>query len=187
MKVRNKRRLITGISILGAGLLAVFFINAGNVLLTQEKPEKADIVIVLSPGVERIYKGVDLWKEGYADKLLLSRANTGTFTVEQALQLGIPKEDIIAEEAAHSTYTNATHTRELLEEEGITSAIIVTSDYHMRRTKYIFEKVYRDSSIALSYATAPSRYQFTAWWDDEESKRMLWKEYAKLAGYYLLY
>lgn len=187
MKFRKKRWLITGFFILGAGLLAAFFINAGYYLLIEEKPKKSDAVIVLSPGTERIEEGVRLWKEGYADELILSRANTGTFTEQQAIQLGVPQENVIAEEEAYSTYTNAIYTEELLKERDIKSAIIVTNDYHMRRTKFIFEKIYCDSNISLSYATVPSRYQFTAWWDDEESKRMLWKEYVKLAGYYFLY
>nr|WP_281175103.1 YdcF family protein [Domibacillus robiginosus] len=143
--------------------------------------------MVLSPGVERIQKGVQLWKDGYADKLILSRANTGTFTVKQAAELGVPEDSIIAEEQAYSTYTNATYTKELLKERDIRSAIIVTNDYHMRRTKFIFEKVYHDSNINLTYATAPSHYQFATWWNDEESKQMLWKEYVKLVGYYFLY
>lgn len=107
--------------------------------------------------------------------------------MQQTAQLGIPEKNIIAEEPAYSTYTNTTYTKELLEERDIESAIIVTNDYHIRRMKFIFEKVYRGSQISLSYAAAPSHCQFAAWCNDEESKRMIWKEYVKLAGYYLLY
>ncbi|MET1031591.1 YdcF family protein [Domibacillus tundrae] len=187
MKTRKKRRLLTGFSILGAGLLAAFLLNAGHFLTLHEQPEQADVIVVLSPGTERIEAGVRLWKEHYADQIILTRANTGTFTVQEAVALGVPEENVIAEEQAHSTYTNATYTKELMEQRGDRSAIIVTNDYHMRRTKFIFEKVFQGSGLTLSYSSVPSRYEFTAWWDDEESKRMLWKEYAKLAGYYALY
>ncbi|WP_046174493.1 YdcF family protein [Domibacillus indicus] len=184
---RKKRRLLTGFSIFGAGLLAAFLLNAGDLLLLEERPEPSDVIVVLSPGTERIEAGVRLWKEHYADKIILTRANTGTFTVQKTEALGVPEEDIIAEEQAHSTYTNATYTKELMKERGDQSAVIVTSDYHMRRTKFIFEKVFQGSGMSLSYFSVPSRYEFTAWWNDAESKIMLWKEYTKLAGYYVLY
>ncbi|WNS82360.1 YdcF family protein [Domibacillus sp. DTU_2020_1001157_1_SI_ALB_TIR_016] len=183
----QKRWLWAGFLLFGAGLLAAFLWKAGSFLTVEEKPKRSDAIVVLSPGTERIAAGVRLWKDGYGDDIVLSRANTGTFTVQEAAALGVPEEHVIAEEQAHSTYTNATYTKELLQHRGSTSAIIVTSDYHMRRTKFIFEKVFRDSDISLSYAPTPSRYTLSDWWNDEESKRMVWKEYAKLAGYYILY
>lgn len=187
MTIRKKGWLLAGFSLVGAGLLAAFLLNAGHVLMVQEQPKPSDAIVILSPGTERIEAGVQLWKDGYADDVILSRANTGTFTVSEAVALGVPAGQVIAEEQAYSTYTNATYTKELLERRGDSSAIIVTSDYHMRRTKFIFDKVFQDSGISLSYSATPSRYEWSAWWSDEESKRMLWKEYAKLAGYYVLY
>lgn len=187
MTIHQKKGLFALLFLSGAGFLAAFLLNAGSFLRVDEHPVLSDAIVVLSPGTERIETGVKLWKEGYADDVVLSRANTGTFTVGEAVAQGVPKDHVIAEEQAHSTYTNATYTKKLLQQRGSTSAIIVTSDYHMRRTQFIFEKVFRKSGISLSYAPTPSHYNLSAWWNDPESKRMIWKEYAKLAGYYILY
>lgn len=187
MAMRRKKWLLTFLLLMGAGFLAAFLLNAGSFLTVEEPPEPSDVIVILSPGTERIEAGVKLWEEGYAENVILSRANTGTFTVQEAINEGIPKEHVIAEEQAHSTYTNATYTKQLLKHLGSKSAIIVTSDYHTRRTKFVFEKVFRKSGISLSYASTPSRYNLSDWWNDAESKRMVWKEYVKLAGYYILY
>lgn len=47
--------------------------SAGNFLVVDEKPEKSDVIIVLSGGEGRLEKGVALYKAGFAPFLLLSR------------------------------------------------------------------------------------------------------------------
>jgi uncharacterized SAM-binding protein YcdF (DUF218 family) len=54
---------------------------------------------------------------------------------------GVSDSHIVQEPFAMSTIYNALNTRDILEDEGITDVIIVTSDFHMKRSKKLFEIV----------------------------------------------
>ena len=62
------------ITILAIFLVSLFMLKeAGNFLVINDKPEKSDVVIVLSGGgIERIEKAVELYKEGFAPYIMLS-------------------------------------------------------------------------------------------------------------------
>src|SRR5699024_12636327 len=69
--------------------------------------------------------------------------------------LGIPDEAIIEETEATSTYTNATLTLEMMEELEMDSAVVVTGDWHLKRSRMIFERV-NENDFALTYVDAHS-------------------------------
>ena len=47
--------------------------EAGDFLVINEKPEKSDVVIVLSGGgIERIEKAVEIYNKGFAPYIMLS-------------------------------------------------------------------------------------------------------------------
>lgn len=57
------------------------------------------------------------------------------------LNNGIPDSQILPEPYAMSTIYNALNSRDILEDQGITNVIIVTSDFHMKRSKKLFDLV----------------------------------------------
>jgi uncharacterized SAM-binding protein YcdF (DUF218 family) len=132
----------------------ILLIVGREFLVISEEPKKADVIIVLSGGVGRLEKAVELYHAGYGDYLMLSRANVPGMTAERAIELGVPKERLILEEKATSTYNTGIYTKDLMESYQLTSAIIVSSDYHMRRTKLSFERVFKDSEIERTYVAA---------------------------------
>ena len=81
--------MLKRIIILCGVLLFIMMIvkSAGNFLVVDEKPEKSDVIIVLSGGEGRLEKGVTLFKEGFAPYLLLSNGSVDQL-YERALQLG---------------------------------------------------------------------------------------------------
>ena len=65
-----------------------------------------------------------------------------------AISLGVPKEVIIQEDNALSTMDNGYFTKPILDQTGITHITVVTSDFHMLRSKMIFQRIYqRNNSI----------------------------------------
>jgi uncharacterized SAM-binding protein YcdF (DUF218 family) len=132
----------------------ILLIVGREFLVISEEPKKADVIIVLSGGVGRLEKAVELYHAGYGDYLMLSRANVPGMTAERALELGVPKERLILEEKATSTYNTGIYTKDLMENNQLTSAIIVSSDYHMRRTKLSFERVFKDTEIERTYVAS---------------------------------
>ncbi|MBC8059220.1 MAG: YdcF family protein, partial [Clostridiaceae bacterium] len=54
-------------------ILIFLLINAGRFLVVKDAPEKSDVIIIFSGDKgNRTIKGVDLYKEHYADKIIMS-------------------------------------------------------------------------------------------------------------------
>ncbi|RDW15420.1 YdcF family protein [Oceanobacillus chungangensis] len=75
-------------------------------------------------------------------------------TAERAIGLGVPEEQLILEEQATSPYNTGIYTKDLMEMHQLESAIIVSSDYHIRRTKLASERVFKDTEIERTYVAA---------------------------------
>ncbi|WP_245975461.1 YdcF family protein [Oceanobacillus chungangensis] len=152
-------------------------------LVVNEKPKKADVIIVLSGGPGRLEKGAELFKRGDADQLMLTNSNDSGTTAKEAMELGVPKDKLILEDKAISTHTNALYTLEKMREHQLTSAIIISSDFHMRRTKYIFSKVYENTGIELTFIASP--YLRNSIIMEGWEVQTIFYEWIKLVGYKL--
>ena len=101
---------------------------------------------------------------------------------------GIPPDAIFLDMKSTSTYEDAVNTKEMLQAHGWKSAIIVSTMYHMRRSRMIFEKVYADSGIYLQYYPAQSEtYRPNGWWMRERDMVYVVVEYLKLMLYWVKY
>lgn len=109
--------------------------------------EPAEIILVFGSSDLRVAgHAADLWKAGYAPRILFSGARgrmTGDWTETEAaamakvaLMAGVPEECIIREELATNTGENIRFSRELLVSGGIPHAtgIVVQKPYMERRT-----------------------------------------------------
>jgi uncharacterized SAM-binding protein YcdF (DUF218 family) len=187
-KYKKRSRWIVGWMICLTVFLAILC-SAGNFLIYDEVPQKSDVIIVLSGGNERLSKGVELYKEGYAPYILLTNAVYGitqdpeNTLLNQIAGYNLPTQAILLETKAESTYENALFTRPILEKYHFRSAIIVSSNYHMRRVKFNFDRVYRNTSIRLTYcATSSSLYNPNRWWATKKGLLITMNEYVKLLG-----
>lgn len=130
----------------------LWLINSDN---ASKSIPKSDAAIVLgaalwsdkpSPGLkERLDRAYLLYKEGKADKLILTGGydhNGSTLTEAEGmrnylLSLGVPKEKLLLEKQATSTYENMLFSKAIIEREKLQSILIVTHDYHASRSKEI--------------------------------------------------
>jgi uncharacterized SAM-binding protein YcdF (DUF218 family) len=62
-----------------------------------------------------------------------------------------PAVELVVERTAASTAENAARTLPLLLERGIGRAIVVCAPPHLRRTRLIFRRLYRDSGLELAF------------------------------------
>ncbi|MCM3791205.1 YdcF family protein [Domibacillus indicus] len=152
-------------------------------LVVDEQPTEAEVIITLSGDTGRLRKAVELYNKGYSSKIMLSNAAEPGTTPEEAVTLGVPEQDLLLETEATSTYTNALYTKTLMVEQGFDSAIVVSSDYHMRRVKLIFDQVYKNSGIELTYVSSLRNDE--AWYRDKKNIRLTLKEFIKLPAYEL--
>lgn len=185
----KKRRIFISVILFICLVLGVSYPIIMNHLVVDEKPVQSDVIIV-PEGQEyiRANKASELLHEGYSrsDKIIISpMVDTNAEIYEE---FGVEFEQIIPETEATSTYENAVHTLEIMEESGFDSAIVTSSDYHMLRTKMIYERVNRDYDFELTFVAA---YQVVDGqlvpWDEagEELKEVAKKEFWKYWGYLL--
>jgi uncharacterized SAM-binding protein YcdF (DUF218 family) len=170
----------------------------GNYLLSEDQPVKSDVIIVLGGETEgeRTERAVTLYKSGMAHQLLFSDGTTLSWRIHAidemialARELGVPEQAIFREERSRSTYENALFTKEILEKKHWKSAIIVTTNWHTRRSRFIFDKVYQNSGIRLTYVGAKDKHfaSLSEGWLDPEKQQTVLTEWAKLFVYYIRY
>lgn len=166
------------------------WLAAGNEVL-----EPSDVIIVLSGEQgERVETAVKLYTQGFAPCLLMTggpvewNVAAAEIMAWQAESLGVPPQDIVLERKATSTYENALYTLKILKEKGWRSAIVVTSPYHLRRTRFIFEKVFAGSNIHLSFYGAENPWLVPEeWWRQDRGIEVVGMEYFKLVWYFIRY
>lgn len=164
MKLKfNRRTLITILIVLASlalfGAAVVFGINAwvvhsgGQYILTPEEAaslSNVDCILVLGCGVwddgrpshmleDRLKRGVSLYKDGAAPKLLMSGDHGRTEYDEvntmknYAIEAGVPSEDIFMDHAGFSTYESMYRAKDIFCAEKI---VIVSQEYHLYRAIY---------------------------------------------------
>ena len=184
---RGSLRVLVGVIVVVAAAL----VGPGVFLDTPQPPPQASDAIVVISGDEqmaRFQEGVSLYERGLGQYLVFSGAayDNGTSNADVmrdlAVKRGVPDRAIFEEPLGGDTWGNAVYTRQVLEEHGLRSAILVTSPYHARRAKLTFDAAYAGSGIALSVHAAPdSQWRKLSWWQQPETRRLTFTELQKLA------
>ena len=168
----NKKRIIIIVSVVLLLLMllpilavsAVLGVNAyvkgvgGSCIISPEEAvslSDVDCIIVLGCKVkdngdpsdmlaDRLKRGIDLYKQGAAPKIIMS-GDHGTVEYDEvntmkriAIDAGIPSSDVFMDHAGFSTYESIYRAKEIFEADKI---IIVTHEYHLYRALYIAEKL----------------------------------------------
>ena len=196
MKMLNKKVVLVIISVILIALIAIGS-NLGSFLVQSDKLEKVDAVVVFSgDNGPRTEKAVKLLKEGYADYLILSGGKVyddvtmAELMKNHAIKLGVDEYKILIDDKAATTHENAEFTKEIIEENNFKSVIVVTSDYHTRRSKLAMEKSLENTLIdgeKVEVRVTPSKEEkfTTKWWTSGNSVLMVISEYLKLIGYWV--
>lgn len=158
-RTARRKSLKLAAALLVGGLLVfktplVWFL-ASPLQITQV-PARADAIVVFgggvgetgSPGkstIERARYAAELYKEGFARKIIFSSGYTFKYNDAQnmaliALSMGVPAGDIILEEKANRAYENVIFSDKLLKANSWSSILLVSSPYNMRRASLVFRK-----------------------------------------------
>lgn len=171
-----------------------FFDRLEDFLIAEQAPSYADVIIVLSGDeqAKRVAYGAGLFKQGYANKMLMAGGASWAWSAtcaevmkKQAVHLGVPQDSILLEEKSATTYENAKYSLEVMQTRGYKSAILVTSHYHTRRAKIIFNSLFLDKGISLTVCPIPYKTRTQKWWEDDVGVRSVATEYMKLIWHYL--
>lgn len=172
---------------LGVILLALLGYGLGFVLFVSSLPNtpasvpKADGIVALTGGDERLDTAVSLFEHGVGKRLLVSgvsqettketvgKMSDGGARFRCCADIGYTAEDTHgnAEEAAAWTRENHFH-----------SLVIVTGRYHMPRTMKEFSSVLPDVAL-VAYPVDQSRIDLGGWWRHPRTMGLLHREYVK--------
>jgi vancomycin permeability regulator SanA len=143
----------------------------------EEIPEKPVAVVLgagiwgehLSPVLEdRVFTGVELYKEGKVKKLLMTGDNSEadydepTAMKKYAIKQGVPEEDIVLDYAGFNTYESFYRAKEIF---SLTDIIIVTQKFHLPRSLYISNKL---GVNAVGMASDRRKYKSSGWYNIRE-------------------
>ncbi len=179
-----KRKWLIGLT---GGLLSLLlfgFLIFAAVIMRDPKPSevKADGIVVLTGGGQRIREAGKLLGAGRAKRLLVTGINQRT-KPHQILKLsGLEKAlfeccvDLGYE--ALDTVGNAAETHAWAREKKFTTLIVVTSNYHMPRSLAELSRKLPGATL-IPHAVIPKTFSREAWWLDARTTRILVSEYLK--------
>ena len=105
---------------------------------------KVDAIVVITGGKGRIEHAATLMAEGKAKRMLIAGADPSVRKVDLVRRLGAPRQllDCCVDLGSESvdTRSNAEEAKRWLERRRYKSLRLVTSDWHMRRARYEFNR-----------------------------------------------
>jgi uncharacterized SAM-binding protein YcdF (DUF218 family) len=106
-------------------------------------------------------------------------------------KLGVPANKIIVlpvSGGVTSTFDEAVALKQYIEANDVHSIILVTSAFHTRRARWIFDRELSGLSVTLEMATAPyPTFDQANWWQNETGLITVNNEYIKLIFYFFKY
>ena len=165
---KNKKGLFAALLLSGVILYTVIFHTSlmwyfGNYLQVQDIPKRASAIIVLGGGVgesglpgegyqERVDKAVKLYKQGLSGKILYISGykyimKEARVMKDLSVASGINEKDVLIDDKPVNTYEMIGSIRRYSSDNKWSSIILVSSQYHMRRTKLLLDKYINDVSI----------------------------------------
>ncbi|MEI7636297.1 MAG: YdcF family protein [Syntrophus sp. (in: bacteria)] len=175
---------------------ALFF--AGYWLQRDEKPIKSDAIIVLAGTPTRSFYAADLYRQGYAPQVYISRPMRDR-SLEMLDKIGVsfPRQEevdkeVLLKKGVHehnihffgqsslSTIQEAEAANKLFRGDSC-KIIIVTSPYHVRRANMIFKDTMKNcqfSVLGTTYEPFPKK-----WWTDQDAARNVLLETSKTVFY----
>ena len=202
---RRRLRVVLGIAalLIAAGVSA--FVGVGRFLAREQPLEKADAIFVFAGTLaERPLEAADLFREGYAPRIVVTRAtiDQATFQLEKRgvrvptqydltrevlLQLGVPAGVLVTPSFVHdNTGEEARTLRELALEHQWRRVILVSSKYHLRRVRLAARRALRGTDVEV--VVRGSRYDDSLpdrWWTRRRDIRWVASEVPKLVAYAL--
>ncbi|MET0747092.1 MAG: YdcF family protein [Rhizobium sp.] len=182
------RRILrwTGFAVILAGaILFGGFLRFADSVSTLKPPvdPKADAIVVLTGGYQRIDQAIELLRSGAGNRLLISGAYPASTRKQIAKATQTPADlfaccvDIGYD--AIDTIGNASETVKWIHAKGYKSVLVVTNNYHMPRS--IAELRHADPDMDfIPYPVVNSDLKTKAWFTDPNALRTMLSEYAKV-------
>ena len=172
-----------------AVLVAGFLVFADSVTgMRPPETVKADAIVVLTGGYQRIEQAIDLLKRGYGERLLISGVNPAT-TPGQIRKATRTSPDVFEccvdiGYGAIDTIGNANETAIWIRDKGYGSVLVVTSNYHLARSLMELRRGAPDT-VFIGYPVVNADLKTRAWYSEPDAMRTMLAEYVKTVVAYV--
>lgn len=160
-------------------------------LISTDSLNKADAVVVLSGDSGfRILKAIELYHTGYANKMIISGNKIYNTSHPQLMsQLAqiklVPYHNIFLEEHSLSTWDHPRYIEPILTQQNFKKLIVVTSYFHTKRVRHIFNQYYKEKNVSIIVVGAYDGIDYNHWWKDHNMTEAILIEWAKTIWYFL--
>ena len=197
MRLLKRAVLCAAAALLLAGLAAWL---PGWFMDFSDAPRKADMIVVLAGAYSRPFYGADLYKQGLAPEIWLSRPYRAPAELKAVslgvsipaeeennrailLRLGVSADKIhLYGDSTMSTANEALSFKRAANPRGKT-ILVVTSRWHARRAKWVFRRDLPEAKVLV--CATPYEEFSRRWWSSQDLARVAIMESAKML-YYLL-
>lgn len=187
-----------GIIFIGVDIFSKSLLTSISEVLVYEDPlnkVEALVVLVGSSSGNRIEAAARLYHEGFAEKLVFSGFKsypgiaTSHFMKSYAIELGVPEGKILTEitDEEVSTRGESISNLNLLHKNKIKTFVLVTSAFHTRRAKMVYERsisLLGYDTKFLVYPAYDPKVPIQGWWELRLGRKGIFFEYIKWIGYY---
>ena len=202
-------RLAVGITAVLMGGIVAFFIWGNDFLCIEQglPAQRVDVAVALAgppdEDRERVLVAVDLLQAEEADLLLLPVRHRALewswFVRKYRIRTPLPEDRVIIGREENSkgrswpdpggTFAEARKTIEIMRRHNLSSAVVVSSGYHMRRARLAFERANPDLDLVFYFHPVDvlDPEDSGPWWMNGGYALRVADEYVKLAGGYLFY
>jgi uncharacterized SAM-binding protein YcdF (DUF218 family) len=157
-------------------------------LIIEDPLDKADALIVLGDDnfyADRATRGAQLFREGKAPVIIASgrrlRPNAGIAELMEhdLVERGVPRDKIVRfAHDADSTLEEAQALAQFAKERKWRTVIVVTSNFHTRRARYIFRRVFPHGMQVRVASARDGDFDPEHWWEKRKSIKGLTREFA---------
>jgi uncharacterized SAM-binding protein YcdF (DUF218 family) len=142
-------------------LVLVVWLVASGVLFVwprQDEPRRADAIVVLSGGRKtRLAKGLELVRAEVAPTLVISDGTAPGWKDANRLCNGGARFQVVCfRPRPYSTHGEAVDVARLARERGWRSLVVVTSRYHVTRSRLLFRRCTEADVSGVAAATSPA-------------------------------
>ena len=159
---------------------------AGELWVVDEPAEHADAIVVLGGDnfvADRAAHAAELYRAGLASqvvasgRLLRPYAGISEMTARDLESRGVPSASIVKfSHRAANTREEAEALAGLVANRGWKRVLVVTSNYHARRTRYIFGRIFGPGVTVRVSAAHDSEFDPSHWWESRLGTKLFFNE-----------
>jgi uncharacterized SAM-binding protein YcdF (DUF218 family) len=163
---------------------------AGETLIVDDAPQPSDAIVVLGNDNfwgERAARAAELFRDRWAPRVIARGAQIRPYASiadlirRDLIERGVPASAVVYfSNSSSSTREEAYGVRWLMQKQGWKRLIVVTSNYHTRRARYIYRRVLDPADVRV--VSAPdSNYDPRAWWQSRLGLKIFFREWLAFA------